>query len=200
MYSNGKLPDSVLAPIAGGKLRKDAAKAFNAMNRESQRKYGVTLRPTGPMSSYRTYAQQVYLWNLYKSGRGNLAATPGGSNHGLGLAIDLATPRMRTIVDMIGEKYGWAKKWSDAPNEWWHLKYKPGVYKPVDPLSKLTKEERKWVREYLKLKKANKNRPRRIKLRALMRQRRKRIYKVAQKDGWNKNNRKARWTVLRKYS
>ena len=101
------------------------------MNAESQRKYGVTLRPTGSRSSYRPYADQLYFWNLYVSGRGNLAARPGTSNHGWGLAVDVATPQMRSIVDKIGAKYGWAKRWSDAPSEWWHLKWKPGKYAAV---------------------------------------------------------------------
>jgi murein L,D-transpeptidase YcbB/YkuD len=35
---------------------------------------------------------------------------------------------MRQIVDEIGEQFGWAKKWSDAPSEWWHLSYRPGVW------------------------------------------------------------------------
>jgi hypothetical protein len=128
---NGRLPSSVLGNIVGGRLRKDAAKAWNAMNAESQRKYGVTLRPSGPRSSYRTYSEQQYFWNLYKSGRGNLAAYPGTSNHGLGLAVDLATPQMRNIVDKIGAKYGYQKRWSDAQSEWWHIKWRAGNYPAV---------------------------------------------------------------------
>jgi hypothetical protein len=128
---NGRLPGVALGNIVGGRLRKDAADAWNAMNAESVRKYGVTLRPTGGMSSYRTLAQQQYLWNLWRAGRGNLAAHPGTSNHGWGLAVDLATPQMRNIVDKIGAKYGYAKRWSDAPSEWWHIKWKPGKYAAV---------------------------------------------------------------------
>jgi hypothetical protein len=130
--ANGRLPQSDLAPIAGGYLRKDAAAAFNAMNEEARSK-GIELRPTGSKSSYRTFEQQQELYNLYRSGRGNLAAIPGTSNHGWGLAIDLATPEMRAMVDRIGEKYGWAKKWSDAPTEWWHLKFREGVWSGPDP-------------------------------------------------------------------
>src|SRR5262249_54929665 len=78
MSENGRLPDSELAPIANGRLRKDAAAAWNAMNVEARAR-GCELLPSGSMSSYRTYAQQVFLWNLYVSGRGNLAAHPGSS-------------------------------------------------------------------------------------------------------------------------
>lgn len=133
MASNGQLPSSDLAPIAGGQLIKAAAAGFNAMNVESRKRYGVELRPTGSMSSYRTYAQQQYLWDLYQSGKGNLAAVPGTSNHGWGVAVDFATPQMRSIVDAIGAKYGWSKSWSDAPSEWWHIRYEAGHYSGPDP-------------------------------------------------------------------
>jgi hypothetical protein len=98
------------------------------LDRTARQRYGVALHPLGHMSSYRTYAQQVYLWQLYKSGRGNLAAYPGTSNHGWGLAVDFATTRMRWIVDQIGAPFGWSKSWSDAPSEWWHIRYRPGVW------------------------------------------------------------------------
>lgn len=133
MASNGQLPASALAPIAGGQLAKEAAAGFNAMNVESRKRYGVELRPTGSMSSYRTYAQQQYLWDLYQKGQGNLAAIPGTSNHGWGLAVDFATPQMRSIVDQIGTQYGWSKSWSDAPSEWWHIRYQSGHYSGRDP-------------------------------------------------------------------
>jgi hypothetical protein len=132
MASNGNLPQSDLAPIAGGQLRKDAAAAWNTMNAEARSK-GIELRPTGSMSSYRTYQQQQYLYNLYQTGAGNLAAFPGTSNHGWGLAVDLATPEMRAMVDRIGSRYGWAKKWSDAQSEWWHIKWREGVWMGPDP-------------------------------------------------------------------
>ena len=102
------------------------------MNVEA-RKRGLELVPTGSMSSYRSYDQQVYLWNLYQAGKGNLAAVPGQSNHGAGIAVDLATPAMRTMVDQIGRKYGFAKDWSDAPSEWWHIKWREGVWSGPDP-------------------------------------------------------------------
>lgn len=125
---NGRLSASGLGPINGGFLRADAARAFNALDQESRKRYGVALHPLGHMSSYRTYAQQLYLWNLYKSGRGNLAAYPGTSNHGWGLAVDFANTHMRWIVDQIGAPFGWSKSWSDAPSEWWHVRYRPGVW------------------------------------------------------------------------
>ncbi|MFN7135837.1 MAG: D-alanyl-D-alanine carboxypeptidase family protein, partial [Myxococcales bacterium] len=49
---------------------------------------GVRLNP---VSGFRTMAQQQHLWNLYRSGRGNLAARPGYSNHQMGLSVDVTT-------------------------------------------------------------------------------------------------------------
>jgi hypothetical protein len=130
--SNGHLTPSELAPIAGGQLALQPAAAWNAMNVEARAR-GLELLPNGRMSSYRTYGQQVMLWRLYESGQGNLAAVPGSSNHGFGMAVDLATPQMRTMVDRIGRRYGWAKEWSDAPSEWWHIKYQVGIWSGPDP-------------------------------------------------------------------
>jgi len=120
------LTPAELSPIAQGQLANAAAAAWNAMNVEA-RSLGVELLPTGSKSSYRTYEQQVELWNLYQSGRGNLAAHPGTSNHGWGLAVDLATESMRSMIDRIGRKYGWSKATSDAQSEWWHLKHEPAI-------------------------------------------------------------------------
>lgn len=132
IYENGQLPDAALAPIANGRLRRDAAAAWNAMNVEA-RKRGLELLPNGSKSSYRTLAQQQELYRLYLAGTGNLAAKPGTSNHGWGLAVDLATLEMRDLVDHIGERFGWSKKWSDAQSEWWHLKWRENVWRGDDP-------------------------------------------------------------------
>jgi zinc D-Ala-D-Ala carboxypeptidase len=135
MAENGRLSDSELAPIAGGRLEKSAAAAWNAMNEEGRRRYGAdaTLLPTGSKSSYRTYAQQVELWELYQRKKGNEAARPGTSNHGRGLAVDVKTEAMRKHIDAIGTRFGWSKEWSDAPKEWWHLTYRPGIWSGADP-------------------------------------------------------------------
>src|SRR5262245_40736911 len=90
---------------------------------------GVDIYPLGPNSASRTYAQQVEMKQIY----GKNAATPGHSNHGLGLAVDVATHEMRSAIDKWGARFGWSKKWSDAQWEWWHIKFKPGVWKPVSP-------------------------------------------------------------------
>jgi len=131
MSLNGQLPDSALAPIKQGRLTIEAAAAWNAMNVEARQR-GIELTPTGSASSYRTLAQQKALFAKYLAG-GNLAAQPGTSNHGWGLAVDVPTRAMRDMIDTIGAMYGWAKKWSDAPSEWWHIKYEAGHWSGSDP-------------------------------------------------------------------
>jgi hypothetical protein len=199
MASNGRLPASDLAPIAGGRLRKDAAAAWNAMNAESRRRFGVTLLPLGPQSSYRTLPEQEWLWDhVLHAHDPNWVAKPGTSNHGWGLAVDLATPQMRRIVDQIGAKYGWAKRWSDAPVEWWHLRWKAGVWSPPasDPLWFLTAEEKSKVREYQKLKELKASKARRGQLWRWFIERRKNIYRAAQHGGWGHYERRRRYAYF----
>ena len=84
-YPNGRRPASALCPLyaaAGESLARDAAMAFNAMSNAYQRQTGSALCVT---DSYRSYAEQVAV----KLARPKLAAAPGTSQHGLGLAVDL---------------------------------------------------------------------------------------------------------------
>ena len=128
-YLNGRLPASALSDIPGGRLRKGApARSWLAMRYFIARKTGgkVWLRPTGPMSSYRTLQQQKELWARYTSGNGPLAARPGESNHGSSTraAVDVPTPEMQAAVRKYGHLFGWGiaggKIASDAMSEPWH--------------------------------------------------------------------------------
>jgi hypothetical protein len=132
MANNGQLPPAALAPIAQGQLRRDCAAAWNSMN-VAARAGGCELLPTGSMSSYRTLTQQRLLYARYRAGTGSLAAVPGQSNHGWGLAVDVATHEMRAMIDRIGTKWGWSKRTSDAQSEWWHLKWVEGSWRGPDP-------------------------------------------------------------------
>jgi hypothetical protein len=123
MSANGRLTNSELSSIGNGYyLANNAARSFNAMSAESQRRFGAPIRV---VSAYRTIERQRYFWQLYRSGRGNLAAYPGTSNHGLGRAVDLASPADRSRVDQIGARFGWSKRCSDAASEYWHVIYNP---------------------------------------------------------------------------
>jgi LysM repeat protein len=112
---------AIPSPFGTMYLRSDAASAWNAMRQESLKVYGVDLYPEGPLGAFRTYDQQAGLYRQYLNGTGALAAPPGTSEHNLGIALDLATPQMRSIVDSIGPAFGWAKV--TAPEEWWHVTY-----------------------------------------------------------------------------
>jgi hypothetical protein len=125
MAANGKLAKSELTSIPGGELRRDAAAAWNAPGGPAD----AGLVPTGSRSSYRTFAEQEYFWRLYREGQGSLAAEPGTSNHGLGIAIDLKEPWMRDWIDEHGAEYGWRK--TEAMSEWWHVNYVGGVDFPT---------------------------------------------------------------------
>jgi LAS superfamily LD-carboxypeptidase LdcB len=113
-------------PSPWGDLHLDpaAADAWNAMREASLAQFGVDLYPAGPLSAYRTYAQQAQLYEQYLQGTGPLAAPPGGSAHERGVAVDVAEPIMREVIDRIGAAYGWGKV--DAAEEWWHVSYLGG--------------------------------------------------------------------------
>ena len=131
MASNGRLISADLDPIAGeGFLAPAAAAAWNAMAAKIFKETGQRISPKGPDSSYRSYERQVYYWNLFQSGAGNLAANPGTSNHGLGLAVDTAYD---AVINEQGAPFGWQKAWSDAPDEPWHIKYAEGHYSGDNP-------------------------------------------------------------------
>jgi GH24 family phage-related lysozyme (muramidase) len=129
MATNGNLPKSNLRQIYHPQhkvyLEKEAAASWNTMRIFIKHYLRIDIYPAGPISAYRTYEQQVEAKQIY----GSNAATPGTSNHGWGLAVDLATQTMRSAIDRVGKSFGWAKEWSDASWEWWHLKYRPGVWK-----------------------------------------------------------------------
>ena len=125
MPDNGRFGESDLAAVPGGKLCKEAAANWLALRAEGGKKLGIWISPLGPRSSYRTFAEQQHFWDLFQSGRGNLAARPGTSNHGWGNAVDLAhPPTMRKVIDSLGAPYGW--RWGEVPSESWHVTYRGG--------------------------------------------------------------------------
>lgn len=64
--------------INGERVEKHVAAAFQNMRSAFKKKFGLDLLVT---SGTRTRAEQQRLYDLYKSGKGNLAAAPGFSNH-----------------------------------------------------------------------------------------------------------------------
>lgn len=82
---NGRLSSSELKAVSfapGHRLAPAASDALTNLNKAYRAKFGSSISVS---DSYRTYAEQVAV----KALKGNLAATPGTSNHGEGLAVDL---------------------------------------------------------------------------------------------------------------
>lgn len=111
----------VTGPRGAAFLTPAAAQSLEALRRRSVDELGVDLYPEGPLSGFRTYAQQVALYRKAQTGEGAEAAPPGTSYHERGIALDLAEPAMRDAVDRFGGEFGWRKV--DAPGEWWHVSY-----------------------------------------------------------------------------
>ena len=84
-FPNGRIPLPALCPLwgtSGQLLRADAAAAFDEMSKAYGAEFGEPICVT---DSYRSYEEQVAV----KALKPTLAATPGTSNHGWGVALDL---------------------------------------------------------------------------------------------------------------
>ena len=128
-YPNGMLPESGLCPLwgtSGQVLRADAAAAFNALSRRYAEQHGFPLCVT---DSYRNYSEQIAV----RASKPTLAAVPGTSNHGWGIALDLCggaehfgTPLHLWLVENAAE-FGWfLPSWAQAGGskpEPWHWEF-----------------------------------------------------------------------------
>lgn len=126
---NGQLPEEWLCNLGIGdhKLRQDAAVAFAKMNAAYKADTGKDFELT---DTYRTLDAQVSV-----AGRKpGLAAKPGTSLHGMGLAIDFgggAAQASGPLYDWLvkhGHEYGWENPdWAKSSKyEPWHWEYVPG--------------------------------------------------------------------------
>jgi len=121
-YGNGKIPAEALHPVGttGHKLWSPAADSLTALMADAKRA-GVNI---GITDSYRSYAEQVDLAKrkgLYS--QGGLAAKPGTSDHGWGLAVDLdLNPRAQEWMRANAAKFGFVE---DTPREPWHWAFTP---------------------------------------------------------------------------
>jgi len=219
-YANGRIPASELAEIPGGWLRRDAAASWLRLRQRIGKERGVWICPTSARTAYRPYADQEYFWRLYQSGKGALAARPGTSNHGWGVAVDLPTAAMQAAMRKYGPEYGWgirgASLGSDAPSEAWHALYHPDKDRHRGESAKPKKHPRAYLtpgeaaaRDTLvkerriakrnggwgKVDKSHLARATKAKgrLRAYMRD----IANAAKRDGWNKNNRRRRYDYMK---
>ncbi len=121
-YGNGRIPASALSKVGdtNHRLWAPAAESLTRMIANAKRD-GVTI---GITDSYRPYAEQVDLVRrkgLYS--QGGLAAKPGTSEHGWGMAADLdLNSKALTWMRANAEKYGFDE---NVPRESWHWAYKP---------------------------------------------------------------------------
>ena len=140
-YKNGQLPDSVLASVkTGGRMHAPAAQQFNKMY-DAATAAGFKLKNVG---DYRSFASQLAMFRdryvLENTGTGvtrnfegktwylkkgmAMLATPGKSQHNLGLAVDIANASEKKRINWLianVEKFGWS--WEVVPSEPWHIRY-----------------------------------------------------------------------------
>jgi D-alanyl-D-alanine carboxypeptidase len=126
--SNGRLASADLCElwIPGEQLRGDAAVALSALNDHYKSEFGHDLCLS---DSYRSLSSQY----ATKRSRGYLAATPGTSMHGWGLAVDLCSDSARGAtkawLDENAEIYGWGNpSWARSSKyEPWHWEFTSGA-------------------------------------------------------------------------
>ena len=102
-----------MVPRKGELISASIAEQFDRLD-AAAKAAGIDLQFT---SAYRSYDEQVRLWNLYQSGQGNIAARPGQSNHQSGTAIDFTnTPGAWAWLKANAPKFGF----HNFPPEPWH--------------------------------------------------------------------------------
>jgi hypothetical protein len=126
-----------LVTVQGSMLAETAtAAAFARVNTL----FGGRLMITSPYGAHRTQAQQGFLYDLYRTGRGETAAPPGSSNHEAGRAIDVnnwaSFPSLRSVMLAHG--------FTRDTHEQWHYNH-TGTASPAStttaPLSTATEED-----------------------------------------------------------
>ena len=128
-YSNGYIPSDLLCELSFARaheLRCDAAAQLERLDAAFQAYFGRHLEIT---DSYRSYSAQT----ATRAAKGSLAAVPGTSNHGWGLAVDLGGGAQQYGTSVYlwlrdnAPKFGWdnpdwARSGGSKP-EPWHWEY-----------------------------------------------------------------------------
>ena len=130
-YSNGEIPletmRELLPDYPGHLMRCDAADNFMALAKKYKEDTGKTL---GITSTYRSLEKQREI----KASKGGLAATPGRSTHGWGLAVDISVGGRLNFggavyqwLDKNAGEFGWENpSWArkgGSLSEAWHWEY-----------------------------------------------------------------------------
>lgn len=128
---NGRLARGDLCALWDGhtQMRADAASALAELNAVYVARFGADMCLA---SGYRTLQEQYSV----KARKGGLAAPPGKSNHGWGLAVDFCSAMTSgarwTWLNENAGTYGfenpeWARPGGSGPYERWHWEYTKGV-------------------------------------------------------------------------
>lgn len=127
-HVNGQVPVSHLCglPDTGHLLHPDAARDWWRLDSAYEREFGIPMCVT---DSYRSYASQAQLYAV----KPGLAAAPGSSNHGWGVALDLCggvesfSSTQYGWLSQNGARYGWVNPdWARVTGsrpEPWHWEY-----------------------------------------------------------------------------
>lgn len=128
---NGQIDPAELCVLWNGSemLRADAAVALAALNATYFLRFGTDLCVT---DGYRSFGEQVAV----RRAKPGLAAVPGTSQHGWGLAVDVCGltgfggdvyPWLRENAPAFGwDNPEWAREGGSGPNEPWHWEYVAG--------------------------------------------------------------------------
>ncbi len=131
--ANGRIDESYLCTLWDGRtqIRADAAVSLALLNQQYRARFGTDICMT---DGYRSYAAQVAV----RQRKPGLAARPGTSEHGFGLAVDVCGG-----VEAQGDGYWWLREnaatfgwenppWAQrdgrGPFEPWHWEYTAGQW------------------------------------------------------------------------
>ena len=144
-HKPGRLPESLLPKVDGGRLHWLAANAWKALKAAAAAD-GVELKPTSSGDLYRSYDAQLrsFLERYTKEANGNSTRTfegvkwykkseklaslaaPGTSQHNSGLAVDVHTASGERLKWMIANCRKFGFSWEVVPEEPWHIRYTKG--------------------------------------------------------------------------
>lgn len=127
-FGNGEIPASALCPLPqpGQMLRADAAAGFIRLDGAYRDRFGQLMCVA---DSYRPLSEQVQLFKEMEPG---MAAQPGTSAHGRGIAVDLCggvnehgSAQYEWMMDHAPD-YGWHNPdWAQDGFEPWHWEFAP---------------------------------------------------------------------------
>jgi hypothetical protein len=117
-YAHGRAMRIYVERLDSKPVERHTAAAYRRMRDAAQRDH-IALRI---VSGFRTMEHQQALYRAYRLGRGNLAATPGHSNHQSGHALDLNTssPGVFRWLTRNGRRFGFRRT---VPTEPWHWEW-----------------------------------------------------------------------------